>query len=176
MNQEELVAKLERLLGADVGLIQENLILTDEQGRYHLFGRYEIQQQKHKVLVKLPNREAIEFGLMRAAVSWCIADKCNQYSLCDEIKRCDQRLQHNHQDHQVLAHVARRIQDSDRKAIAEIKSDEARLKYLFAREQLTKCVSRAKYFQIRGFNDEIARTRRPTPTRTSRPAARKPNR
>jgi hypothetical protein len=36
-------------------------------------------------------------------------------------------------------------------------------------DQLTKCVNLAKYWQIRGFNNETARTGRSASQRTSRP-------
>lgn len=175
MNQD-ILDRFEDVLGAEMLAAERNLIIRMDNGHYELFGLYQLRESLGTVSVTIKGLEIGKFSSLRAATSWCIAEKYKQTSLAQEILQVDQELSRRLQNYRVLSDVCRRVRDSERKIIAEIKSREAYLRCQSTREQLANCVARAKYFQIRGFNDEIARTRRPTSHKSNQSAAGKSGR
>lgn len=172
----EIEQRFEQMLSADMALAEPNIMVKDSQGGYHVFGRFHVQTTESAAVVIEAGREVGRFTSVRTAVSWCIAEKYRQSRLAQEIERLDHDLERVSRNHKALSDVAMRMRDRERRAISEIKSREAWLRCQALRERLAECVARAKYFQIRGFNDEIARTRRPAPHRTNQPLARKSGR
>jgi len=179
MNQDipdRLNDRFEHVLGPEMLVAKQNLIIKTANGSYQLFGRYCLTESAGEVSVCLMGIEIGKFNSLQAAVSWCIAEKYKQTWLSDEISRVDQELAQRLQNHLVLSDICKRVRDTERKIIAETKSREAYLRCQYTRKQLANCVSRAKYFQIRGFNDEIARTRRTTSHKSNQSTAGKSGR
>lgn len=172
----DIESRFERMLSADMDAAEKNLMVRDESGEYYLFGRYRLREQQDRTLVIMDDTIETSFGSLRAAVSWCIAEKFKQNQLAKEIERLDRDLERVQANYRVLTHVADTIKDRPRKITAEIKRREAQLRCQALRERMADCVLRAKYFQIRGFNDEIARTRRPAHHRTNQSIAGKSGR
>jgi len=172
----ELETRLDVMLGSDLAMAQRNMIHRGADGAYEVFGRWQLQEHGDRVTVSRREQVVCEFSSLRVAVSWCIAEKYNQRELSADIRRLDQDLCRLRDQDWVRRQAAESLRDPDRRVTALIKSQEAHRRYCVIGERLTECARRAKYFQIRGFNDEIARTRRPAPHRTSRDGARKPRR
>jgi len=172
MDYDSAIAKLRAMLEEDRELVESNGIFRGDDG-YSVFGLYDISNQPHSVTVSRNKETVAEFCDMRSALSWCIAKKYQQKELADNIEKLDRehnRLsQHIDFDRQLMS----RMRDREQKFIVSTKIDHHRARLALIRDRLSKCISRAKYCQIRGFNDEIARTRRPAPHRTSRPGTRK---
>jgi len=168
-----LIEKLEDTLRADFDTARANFILRNQDGEYDLFDTFQVREHDDMAQVFRSQQKIQEFSSVRLALCWCIAQKYQQSSLCNEIVQLDRdylRLK-NMQD--ALTSIVKKTRDREQRLITRIKSEDNAHKLALVKNRLAKCVSRAKYLQIRGFNDEIARTRRPTPHRTSRPGVRK---
>jgi hypothetical protein len=61
------------------------------------------------------------------------------------------------------------LRESARREAVHSKIDSRKYRLRCIAEQLDKCINLAKYWQIRGFNNETARTGRTPPHRTNRP-------
>jgi hypothetical protein len=170
----DLQARFDRMLSADLAMAQRNMIHQNPDGTYEVFGRWHIQVLADQVQVTSGPHSRHDFARLPAAVSWCIAQKYNQRDLAAEIVRLDGDFRRLRDQHQVRRAAAQALRDPLRRSIAMVKSQEAHSRYKNIGLRLAECARRAKYFQIRGFNDEIARTRRPAPHRTSRDGVRKP--
>ena len=174
--KSDLLVRMHDMLENDVRDAERNLIIQNHDGSYELYGIFSVVPGKKQVTVKQPYREEKIFHDLKAAVSWCIAEKFNLEQLAQEIAMLDLDMHRHKIDYDTLSHMAARIQDPERRFTVGIKCQESHSLLKRAQERLRYCVGRAKYFQIKGFNDEIARTRRPTPNRTSSTGARKTGR
>lgn len=172
MNQA-LEHKVQQMLASDLVLAESNMITPCSPGVYDVFGRWKLRDQQHQVEITARDRLVGRFSNVRSALSWCIAEKYQQHELSHNIRNLDRDLQRFHAAHDAYREILTRITDPQRRWVVGVKSDEATLRYRQAAERMSIYVSRAKYLQIRGFNDEIARTRRPAPHRTSRDGVRK---
>jgi hypothetical protein len=172
----DLEAKLDVMLGADLVLAQRNMIQNLGNGVYEVFGRWQLQPGAGRIEVWVRGNRLCSFADLRTAVGWCTAEKYHQRELGAEICRLDQDLTRLRDQDQVRKATALKLRDPDRRAVALIKSAEVHRRHRITNERLRECIRQAKYFQIKGFNDEIARTRRPAPHKTGRDGARKPRR
>jgi hypothetical protein len=172
MKQQHL-DKLENMLGADIEAAKQNLMVKQSDGSYYLFGMFTVVETRGKITVHDCSQRVLEFSSIKSAVGWCIAKKYQEYTLANEIQQLDRNMAWQNSTALILTATAANIKDPDRKLIAIHKREDANHKTRTTKTRLQKCLSRAKYLQIRGFNDEIARTRRQAPTRSSRTSDRK---
>ena len=164
--------RLESILTPDLDEIKNNLIVK-ENNQYNVFGNYLITPIGLDVEVKFKGVITHHFATLKSAVSWCIADKFRQYSLCQEIKNLDQDQTRLNDDINTTLHILKDLTNIEQKNIVEVKLQNKQLKLDLVHNSLLKCANRAKYWQIRGFNDEIARTRRQASNTTTRSSDRK---
>lgn len=142
------------------------LLFVKEKDFYWVFGWYEIWPGKQVTTVKQPLRDSREFGSPRAALAWCIAEKMGQVQLSQDIMRLDQDQRRIRDDLTAMQNM--RSNDPIRQEIMTIKFDNRKRSLQIAQDKLNKCIGLAKYFQTRGFNNEIERTKRSSTIRTSR--------
>ena len=166
MKQELLLQRLEQLVGPDIDRLQKNMIVHDNDG-YHLFGRYTIKQNDpNSYRVFKDNLIGKDFSSVKLALSWCIADKYNNNDLANNIQRLDEQKTRISADISVRQQLMQKMKDPVKKEITYIKITAKKQGLKLIENRLAKCVSLAKYSQIRGFNrDETARTRRTQQTR-----------
>jgi phosphoenolpyruvate carboxylase len=172
----DIESKLASMLGADMIEAERNMIFRDPDGGYNMFGRWHLTPGNGSVEVRTKNLTVHRFHKVRSAVSWCIAQKYHQHELSMEICRLDRDLERLCYHDELYQAMIQRVRDPYRRSVTEIKAREANLRRRLVGDRLARCVSRAKYLQTRGFNDEIARTQRAAPNRTNRPSARKSSR
>ena len=165
----------QEVLGRDQELAQINLIHPDGSG-YRVFDRYHMQVRESGVRVSVDPDDVFDFTCTRSALSWCIAHKYQQRSTAREILDLDSRRRQLRDDIDMSRQLLERAQQHHNREVIEAKIGHKRQMLRDTDSRLDKCVSLAKYWQIRGFNDEIARTRRPAPNPTNRPGHRKPAR
>lgn len=136
-----------------------NIIISDPAAGIVAFGRYHLTPDSAGCVIQQFDDSQIRFSNKRTAISWCILDKLQQYSLANSIQLLDQKKQLLSAD--VECH---------RRQMATTKNNEfadtiaAKLSVKIAKleainTELEKCIKMAKYFQIRGFSNETARTR-----------------
>jgi hypothetical protein len=164
--KESTVDRLERIIKPELDKLQKNVIMQEDNS-YHAFSEYIItKQQDGTYIVNKGNRLIKIFSTSRYALSWCIADKYGQDKLANNIQYLDEEKIRIFADIQVRQMMSEKITDNERKEIIYIKILARKQGLKAVENRLTKCVSLAKYYQIRGFNrDETARTRRTQPTR-----------
>ena len=166
--------KLESIVKSDMPLAEQNTIVRDKNGQYDVFGLYQIQANKHGALVTRNTETVKQFGSVKSAVSWCIAEKYKQYNLARDIERSDNDVVRIWNDVSFSQTSIAKTKDFDAYIISQNKLENKKTHLSQAQQRLEKCVNLAKYFQIRGFNDELARTRRQAPNPTNRQGYRKP--
>lgn len=163
MNRASLERKIEEILGPDLVHLEHNMIVREGRG-YRVFGRYTILDNhiyKHTTDIG-------KFSSPRIALSWCIADKYQQHRLAQDIEYLDRSISYMATDVETRTHLAKKIRDPQHKSNVNLKINRKIEQLKQTQERLDKCVNLAKYYQIRGFNNETARTGRPTSYRTSR--------
>jgi hypothetical protein len=136
-----------------------NIIVTDDDHGIIAFGRYHLQSGDAGCTVQLFSDSVLTFSNKKTAMSWCVADKYQQYALANSIHILDQKRQLLSAD---VAHGRRLMMSARHSDLVE--TVEAKISLKLARLQaidteLEKCIKTAKYFQIRGFSNETARTR-----------------
>lgn len=164
MNQK-VIEKLYHCLSAEFETVKNNSIIKNDDGSIDIFDLFKATEHNGMIEIKQSQKDPKEFSSYRSALSWCIAEKCQEIELAKKIIVLDKDLQRHKNMDRALKHVCNKITNADQKSIAEIKHHDVIHKLRLTNFALQKCIARAKYLQIRGFHNEIARTRRPAPTR-----------
>ena len=168
MNQkQQAIQRLERLLEQDLENLKNTAIIKDGS-RFYAFDRYLIEPCNNQYHVTKYSCDVGMFDSLRSATSWCIADKYNQIKLSMELQRLDRHKSLLRDDIAARESMINRIKDPVHKEIIISKLSTKKTQLKTISEQLDKCVNLAKYWQIRGFNNETARTGRTASNRTSR--------
>lgn len=167
MKTDTTFQRLEEVLKPSLSEVLPNSILPSGQG-YEAFGEYEIMPELGRWHVYRSHRDPLEFSSSRVALAWCIAHKFHQTLLCVDIERLDNEKAMLVADIAVRTRLKAQFKDPQTAEIVESKLTTRRHRLEFVETTLTKCVNRAKYLQIRGFNNETARIGRSASNRTSR--------
>jgi hypothetical protein len=177
MNQDAIVKKLESFFEYEIVQARDNLIVSSgKKNVYEIFDRFELHQKPNSAEIHRRGDLLHKFSTARVALSWCIAEKYNLYSLSRDIESLDAQKTRLTQDLHVTAEMLNRVKNSERRETLKLKHDHKRAILTRASNRLDKCTNLAKYWQIRGFNNEIERTGRSAPNRPNRPSDRKPSR
>lgn len=152
--------KLERWAEKQIIESIHNLIVDDEQGGWVLFGRYHLTQADNGYAVYKYTSLAGTFHSKRSAISWCVADKNNQLNLAFNIKKLDAQKDLVAADIECRRSVASRSRDPLFRETVRTKIEPKITYYKSISAELEKCINSAKYLQLRGFSNEIARTGR----------------
>lgn len=159
--------EVDALLRQEFQNILPDLIWQDENGDYEVFGKYKIIPQKPGYTVTINNDCKGVFKTSRSAMSWCVADKYQQYNLARDLLMYDNMLSNISNDIFVRAGIANKTKDPVLRENIEIKLE---LKILHKKQieaQLSKCLNRAKYLQQKGFKNETSRSGSATTIKTN---------
>jgi len=167
MKNQQVFDKLHRLVASDLQILQKN-ILIQEKDRYLVFDCYEIMIDAHSFRVCKYTSDIGDFSTVRTALSWCIADKYQQDNLAQKIKRLDEKKRLLDTDIYTRNALCQKFRDPTKRESAQVKIDNKKFQAQLIKNQIDNCVDLAKYWQIRGFNNETARTGRTPSHRTSR--------
>jgi len=157
MTQEQ---KLEAWAEREFPRVINSLILHDSRGTVLAFGRYRLEQNKRGVQIYIDDEPGLEFTDRRSALSWCVAAKYQQLNLARRISQLDQQKRFISDDIDTRRQLAQRSRNSRYQDTVNTKLATKIRHRSSVSEQLEKCISQAKYIQIRGFTNETARTRR----------------
>jgi len=155
MTQEQ---KLERFAEREFKRNLNNMIVEDNKNGYVVFGKYYLTPQDHGCLVSTWTREIHCFASKRNAISWCVADKYNQFTLANTILNLDRKKQILTADIHCRQSVGKRSKSDHFYEITHMKVQPKLSLLSSVSSELEKCVNLAKYMQIRGFSNETART------------------
>jgi len=167
MINDKQLRKLEQIVRPEFDAIEHNSILENAHG-YTVFKNYLINTDANTVTVTKHGQDIGNFTSPRIAISWCIADKYNQQRLAREIKNIDLQRRLLTDDVHVRTQIAKKCSDSERRETMFLKVSSKQLILSTLNHQIDKCVKLTKYWQIRGFDNEIARIKRTQPLRTNR--------
>jgi len=150
--------KLEQWAEREVKRNIDSIILDDGNGCIVVFGRYYIEPTGTRFRVSTWDREIHCFSSKKTAMSWCTADNQQQYNLSNRILVLDRKKQTLAADIYCRRTLGERGRHESFYEIVNMKIQPKIDLYNSVDAELEKCVNRAKYLQIRGFNNETART------------------
>jgi len=167
MKPQQALKKLQKLVSADLPDLERNAIIRD--GRDIVaFGCYKITPKNGMFFVTRWTNDIGEFSSSRLALSWCIADRYQKHKLSWDIKRFSEQQNLLLADLHTRSALLKNIQQPHWRENVELKVQRKRQRLQQIEIQLDKCVNLAKYWQLRGFNNETARTGRSASPRASR--------
>jgi hypothetical protein len=150
--------KLERFADRELRRNIQHMVVDNGNGTVVAFGVYVIHQTRESVTVSTPDQDHGKFSNQRTAMSWCTADKFKKYNLAREIQQLDQRRQGLVNDLHCRMTLRDRSRDTEFKETVTTKLEPKIQRLRYVNTELEKCINQAKYLQIRGFNNETART------------------
>jgi hypothetical protein len=164
--QDWILQRLEQIVEPELAQIKSKIIL-EHNNQYHVFDHYVIDRAPDKTY-RVSRKRYIDknFSSLPVALSWCIAHKRQDTTLAYAIQDLDQEYIRISNDVYTRETLVKHITDPDRREVTQLKITTKKDGLRAVANRLTKCVSLAKYYQIRGFNrDETARTRHTQTTR-----------
>lgn len=135
----------------------ERMLVPQPDGSLVAFGKYLIKKQQHNFSVHTWDRKQGDFSSQRSALGWCSAERHRCFNLSREIMRLDQSLNHLSADIQHTTSTIKHSQDFDFCDILEVKLDHKRQRLTYVKNELEKCLNRAKYIELKDFQNETAR-------------------
>jgi hypothetical protein len=168
MTSDSQMRKLQEVLEPELLQVLPNSIFVQGDHHYLAFGYYDIRRDGHRWTVSRQRRDPKHFSSARIALSWCIAEKNHQHHVSGEIARLDAERVLLSADIETRCHLHTRMRNSDMREAVTAKLDSRRQRLQQVQTSLDKWISTAKYWQIRGFNNETSRTGRTSPHRTNR--------
>lgn len=160
--------ELEAWVRSELRTVMPNFIWRNDYGDYELFGKYRIVSNRPGYTVYCHANAVGEFSSTRTAVSWCVADKYQNYNLARDILRTDNRLSAVSNDVFVRMGVANKSKRAEFRESIDTKLETKVIRKKELEHELSKYVNLAKYLQQRGFDNETARSGRATKNQTSR--------
>jgi len=148
--------------------LANKLIVDDGRGGIIAFGKYNIIPSDYKFRVEIKNQNTVTFGSKKSAISWCIADKRNQFTLARTIHTLDNKKHSLAADIQCRQALAEKSRSADFYESVTTKVQSKKDYLLVIDTELEKCLNSTKYMQIRGFSNETARPGRSVANKTNR--------
>jgi len=158
--------KLAALAEKELPKLLDQVIVADGE-KYRVFGSYVMRQTAQGYAVAYKDDPVGTFTSTRSAVAWCIADKNRQYNLANEIQHLDFTLLRLRNDIEVRGGQAQKSYGNFWETVSA-KAAHRKEQSQQIENELTKCINSAKYWQLRGSNNETARTGRNTSYKTNR--------
>ena len=136
-------------------LLKNPNAIIDSDKSIQAFGCYTITKTKFGYNIYKNRVKINQLGLKKSALCWCIADKYGVCALANDINQFDKELDRRYSEIEYYKHVLKL--NDDRKSIMLNRLSDSLVKANHIKNQLDKCVNRAKYWQHKGFNNETAR-------------------
>ena len=143
--------KLERWAERELRRVYTELIIDDEQGGYVAFGRYHLRPESSGFAVYHSDDLVATFSSKRTAMSWCVADRLQQYRLAQNIRILDIKKQSLTADIHCRSGQAERSSRPEFKEMVRTKLAPKQAQLITLNHELEKGLNSAKYLQLRGF-------------------------
>lgn len=151
--------KLEQWAEREVQRNLHNMIVDVDDGKYVVFGKYYLCPENQSVAVYSRGGDLISvFANKRTAISWCVADNKNLLNLAHNIKTLDRKKSTLAADIHCRRSMADRSRSQGFKEMVMTKLETKIAQCTALDQELEKCLNSAKYIQLRGFQNETART------------------
>jgi len=164
-----VIEKLQKIIeGGD----WRQFLIDVQDDTVDVFGRYAIRRNMERFMVQKNAADVHDFSTLRVALSWCVADHIGNHGLGRDIAYLDSDIiRYESQIQGYQQRLAKKI-DAWTHNLLHNRLSEARHQLLVRKNRLEKCCNLAKYFQLRGFSDEIARTQSIKSNRSDQPGNR----
>lgn len=130
--------------------IKDLLVIKNDDGTYHLFGKYQIERTGVNNYVVFTQEQTFEFSSLRHAVTWCVFDKNNKYKEVKRIHELDGMLGsievHMSQHSRLAAKYADETKDI---YLAKLYEDKLRKKQVIT--ELSEFINLSKHWQSKKF-------------------------
>ena len=145
-------------------LTNPNSVLETENS-IQAFGSYTIKKNPASFTIYKNKVYATETFSSRSALAWCIADKYFIRNLKQNILMFDRQLNCKKTDMNLFKNLINKNLDSQQRWAVEDKLQDAVYKAKRIKNQLDKCINSAKYYQLKGFENEASRLGIKSPSR-----------
>ena len=145
--------KLAQLAQRELPALMDRLIVKDDRG-FQVFGRYRIEPKDHGYSVLRNTDPVAQFRQTRTALAWCIADRMNHINLACQIASLEAISTRYSNDIHTRTNIGEQIGAGQQWEIISHKLARRTQQRLAVDSELEKCISQAKYYQIRGFYNE----------------------
>lgn len=162
-----LEQKLFNIARKEMARLQADIIMKSSRG-YQAFGIFDVKQQDHVFSVYRQGDHCGNFSSAKVALSYCIAEKTQQYNLGIKIQHLDQHVVSARQSVISRKNMLEKFRDQPAKEIIYNKIQHRRQQQHELENQLEDCVKQAKYLYLRGLNNETQRISSAAPARSSR--------
>jgi len=156
---------LEQLL--EEHLLHPNSILQSKD-TIRAFGVYTIVKEKTHFKIYKNKDLATEISSAKCALAWCIADKYNDTCLAHKIKTQDYQYSSKKYEIACYKNILNSTVPTSRKIPIEHKLQETFIQAKYIKKHLDKCLNLAKYYQLKGFENETSRLGIKYPTKVSK--------
>lgn len=143
--------KLESWAKREITRNINHIILENDHGHILAFGRYDIAPTESGVTVSLNNETLAMLHDRRTALSWCVAHRKHLLDFMLHIEAIDTRYRVLRNDLDLMQRKLSRCRDGYRREILAAKREYLESKAKLFQDELTKCAVKAKYLQLRGF-------------------------
>jgi hypothetical protein len=157
MRMRRIPKKVERWVSKELDSVKNNLVMRNNAADYEVFGKYRIIQKDNRSDVYDASILLTTLSSNKVALAWCTASKFNMLNLAHRIEAVDQRLYALKNDIKVRVNIATNSKKEQFKRDLLCKVETKLLRQKQLEYELKECVSLAKYYQQRGFNNETAR-------------------
>jgi hypothetical protein len=163
MNSAKAAQLLEKITQSHL-LNNPNSILETENS-IQAFGVYTIDKSINCFKIYKNKVYTVEIYSARSALAWCIADKYYIKSLRNNILILDHQLNSKRIDITLFKTLINKNINSSQRWAIEDKLQDALYKARSIKNQLDKCINSAKYYQLKGFENETSRLGLKSPSR-----------
>ena len=129
------------------------------------FGVYSINKNINQFKIYKNRVQVAETASAKNALAWCIADKYNIPSLKTKILHLDAMFATKNADIAFLKHALKTATEFNRITVLEDKLQDTLYKAKHTKNLLDKCINSAKYYQLKGFENETSRLGIKSPNR-----------
>lgn len=135
------------------------MIIDDGHGGFMAFNKYYLRPQTNQVQVTVNNQDTVmQFSNKRTAISWCVADNYQHHKLAQIIQTLDDKKQVLLSDIRTGQQTVDRSGNAVFRELVTTKLERKSGLYDMVLSELEKCLNLAKYIQLKGFQNETART------------------
>lgn len=135
----------------------DSMLVPQRDGSLMAFGKYVIKPTQQRFSVWTWDRKQGEFTSQRSALGWCSAERHKYYNLSRDIMRLDQQLSFLSNDVQHSVDTIKHSRNVDFCEILQVKLDYKKHCLTYVKNELEKCLNRAKYIELKDFQNETAR-------------------
>jgi hypothetical protein len=157
---KKALSKVEKFIDRKAGSIKNVLLIKLDTDSYNLFEDYYISKQKNEWIAthisKLGARLHYSFNKLASATGWAIAHNAKQIQLAQKILHWDQQQQHFADEIQDFEFRISNSKDNGFRELLLAKKSRSVAKAVESERELNKYLNIAKYWQTKGFNNEIA--------------------